>query len=45
MLERHSPPELMSWWEFGARLSWVLLRLVLAYCVAGGFQPFFYQAF
>lgn len=27
------------------RVTWIVLRLIFAYCLAGGFQPFFYQAF
>ncbi len=31
--------------EFLLRLSWVLVRVLAAFCLAGGFEPFFYQAF
>ena len=31
--------------ELAARVGWIAARLVLAYLLMSGFQPFFYQAF
>ncbi len=31
--------------RYAARIVWVVVQLVLAYTLAGGFEPFFYQAF
>ena len=34
-----------SSWAYLLRVTWILLRLILAYSLAQEFQPFFYQAF
>jgi len=31
--------------ELALRMLWITLRLILVYCLADEFQPFFYQAF
>ena len=40
-----SPVAGMAWPEFIRRLAWMAIQLILVYCFADEFQPFFYQAF
>ncbi len=40
-----SPVVGMTWRGLILRLGWIAIQLVLAYCMADEFQPFFYQAF
>jgi len=39
------PVEGMAWPEFARRMAWIAIQLILVYCFADEFQPFFYQAF
>ncbi len=39
------PIEEISRRDFTRRIAWIGVQLILVYCLAGEFQPFFYQAF
>jgi hypothetical protein len=39
------PIEDMPVWEFSARMLWITIQLLAAYCLARPGNPFFYQNF
>ena len=40
-----APVEEISRRDFARRIMWIVVQLILVYCLADEFQPFFYQAF
>lgn len=40
-----SPIADMPWWQFYLRCTWIVLQLIVAYCLADQVSPFFYQRF
>ena len=40
-----SPVAGMTWRALILRLGWIVIQLILVYCMVDEFQPFFYQAF
>lgn len=44
MTDRYSPMSSVPG-RYAARIVWIVLQLAMAYTLASGFEPFFYQAF